>query len=99
MENEFDMCVDFNSLCDIEEKLKNIGSNLTGATEQMLLAIQESQGFLEGQQFEKAQKTTMSCINVTAKTNNNIRNALRYIEQLKSQIDAYNKCKYEEGEF
>ena len=83
MDSQYDVCVDYDALCVIEEKLKRIGLNLTDATEKMLFALQTSQGFLAGRQFEKAQKTTMGCIDITAKTNNNIRNTLEYIDQLK----------------
>ncbi len=97
MEFRYDVCVDFDALCAIEEKLKSIGVNLAGAIEEMLLALQTSQGFLAGRQFEKAQKTTMGCINITAKTNNNIRNALAYIDQLQELLRTYDTCRYEEG--
>lgn len=97
MESKYDVCVDFDTLCAIEDKLKRIGRNLSDATEKMLLALQTSQGFLAGNQFEKAQKTTMGCVDITAKSNNNIRNALTYIDQLKELIMVYNTCRYEEG--
>ena len=76
--------------------MRRIGVNLSESTERMLLALQSSQGFLAGKQFEKAQKTTMSCIDITAKTNNNIRNLLAYISQLKELVNTYDKCRYEE---
>ena len=97
MDSQYDVCVDYDALCVIEEKLKRIGLNLTDATEKMLFALQTSQGFLAGRQFVKAQKTTMGCIDITAKTNNNIRNTLEYIDQLKELLMQYNGCKYEEG--
>lgn len=97
MGSKFDMCVDFDELCAIEEDLRKIGVNLGESTERMLLALQSSQGFLAGKQYEKAQKTTMACIDITARTNNNIRNALAYIESLKDAMQKYGQCKYEEG--
>ncbi len=96
MSSKYDMCVDLNALCAIEDNLRRIGVNLSESTEKMLLAIQSGQGFLAGKQFEKAQKITMSCIDITAKTNNNIRNLLLYISQLKDLVDSYDKSRYEE---
>ena len=96
MNSKYDMCVDLEALCAIEDNLRRIGVNLSESTERMLLALQSSQGFLAGKQFEKAQKTTMSCIDITAKTNNNIRNLLAYISQLKELVDSYDKSRYEE---
>ena len=96
MSSKYDMCVDLEALWAIEDNLRRIGVNLSESTERMLLALQSSQGFLAGKQFEKAQKTTMSCIDITAKTNNNIRNLLAYISQLKELVNTYDKSRYEE---
>lgn len=97
MELQYDMCTDLESLHAIEEKLRSIGTSLNDATEQMILALQTSQDFLAGRQYEQAQKTTLSCIDITAKTTNNIRNALAYLAQLEEKLEAYNQCKYEEA--
>lgn len=97
MESKYDVCVDFDALCAIEDKLKRIGVNLSDATQKMHLSLQTSQGFLAGNQFEKAQKTTMGCIDITDRTIRNISNALTYIDQLKELIAVYDTCRYEEG--
>ena len=97
MASQYDMCIDLDALHAIEDKLQHIGANLNDATEQMILALQTSQDFLAGQQYEKAQKTTLSCIDITAKTTNNIRNALTYLAQLEEKLETYNRCKYEEA--
>ena len=97
MDLQYDMCVDLDALQSIEEKLKRIGTSINDATEQMILALQTSQDFLAGQQYEKAQKTTLSCIDIAAQTTNNIRNAVAYLVQLEELLDAYNRCKYEEA--
>lgn len=76
MESKYDVCVDFDALCAIEDKLKRIGVNLSDATQKMHLSLQTSQGFLAGNQFEKAQKTTMGCIDITDRT---IRNKIRAV--------------------
>ena len=97
MESKYHVCVDFDALCAIEDKLKRIGVNLSDATQKMHLSLQTSQGFLAGNQFEKAQKTTMGCIDITDRTIRNISNALTYIDQLKELIAVYDTCRYEEG--
>lgn len=97
VKSEYDMCIDLAALCTIEDNLRCIGVNLSESTERMLHAIQSAQGFLAGQQFEKAQRTTMSCIDVTAKASNNIKNLLDYIAQLKELVAAYSNCRYEEA--
>ena len=97
MESKYDVCVNFDALCAIEDKLKSIGVKLSDATVKMLEALQISQGFLAGKQFGKAQKVTMECFDITAKTTNNIGNAVVYIDQLKELIMTYDTCRYEEG--
>ncbi len=94
MAGSYDMCVDYDVLCDIEEKLENIKHDLNNSTDQMFRAIQVSQDFLAGNQFEKAKKTTTSCIEITKRTENNIRYAMEYILKLKETMDEYGKCGY-----
>ena len=47
----FDINVDYDTLCRLEEKLQYISHDLTESTEQMSQAIQRSQDFLAGNQF------------------------------------------------
>ena len=94
MTASYDMCVDYDVLCDIEDKLQKIEYDLNNTMDQMLRAIQESQDFLAGNQFEKAKSTTASCVKVTRCTGNNIRNAMGYIAKLKSTMDEYGRCGY-----
>ena len=53
-----DMNVDPNAIEEINSKLKTINRNLSNANQQMLTSLLQSQGFLEGHQFEKARKVT-----------------------------------------
>lgn len=98
MAGQYDMFVDFETLCSIEDKLKMIGYNLSQSTEQMVTALQYSQEFLSGNQFEKAKQTTLNCIEITGKTGNNITNAIAYICRLKEIVDQYSICEYNNGE-
>ena len=94
MSSSYDMCVDYDVLCDIEVKLEKIEYDLNNSTDQMVKAIQVSQSFLAGNQFEKAKRTTATCVEMTRRTGNNIRSAMEYIEKLKTAMDDYGKCGY-----
>ena len=94
MGETFDICVDYNTLCDLQYKLELIMHDLINSTEQMTHAIQNSQQFLAGYQFEKAKKTTLECISLTEKTENNIRHAMEYLEKLKGILEEYGHCAY-----
>ena len=94
MSMAYDICVDYDTLCELQYKLELITYDLAKSTEQMTRAIQNSQEFLAGYQFEKAKKTTMVCVNLTAKTGNNIRHAMEYLENLKAILEEYGHCAY-----
>ncbi len=94
MTGSYDMCVDYDVLCDVEDKLQKIEYDLNNSTDQMIRAIQTSQDFLAGNQFEKAKVATASCVEVTRRTGNNIRHAMEYIKKLKAAVDDYGKCGY-----
>ena len=91
----FDINVDYDTLCRLEEKLQYISHDLTESTEQMSQAIQRSQDFLAGNQFEKAKNTTMTCIQHTNRTNGNIKYARKYLGDLKSLLEEYGRCTYD----
>lgn len=94
MSKTYDICVDYDTLCELQYKLELITHDLTNSTEQMTRAIQNSQEFLAGYQFEKAKRTTMACVDLTAKTGNNIRHAMEYLEKLKGVLEEYGRCAY-----
>ncbi len=94
MNTAYDICVDYDTLCELQYKLELITHDLTNSTEQMTRAIQNSQEFLAGYQFEKAKRTTMTCVGLTEKTANNIRHAMEYLEKLKAILEEYGRCMY-----
>ena len=94
MAASYDMYVDYDILCDIEDNLQKIEYDLNSSTDQMIKAIQVSQEFLAGTQFEKVKRTTASCTDVTIRAGNNIRHAIKYIAKLKNALDEYGKCGY-----
>lgn len=94
MSNTYDICVDYDTLCELQHKLELIKHDLTNSTDQMKRAIQNSQEFLAGYQFEKAKRTTMACVSLTEKTSNNIRHAMEYLEKLKGVLEEYGRCAY-----
>ena len=92
-----DMNVDSNTIEEINSKLKSINRNLTNANQQMLASLLQSQGFLEGQQFEKAKKVTLKNIEQIGITSNNIRHSIEYNEKILELLHRYEKCKYTGG--
>lgn len=90
----YDMCVDYDTLCTIEDKLQKIEYDLTNSTQKMVEAIQKSQDFLAGNQFEKAKNTTMSCVEISRKTETNIGYAKKYIGDLRMALEEYGRCGY-----
>ena len=94
MSTAFDICVDYDILCDLEYKLQKIEYDLQISTQEMMYAIQVSHEFLAGYQFEKAKQTTLSCIELTGKTAINIRHAIEYLKELESVLQEYGNCKY-----
>ena len=94
MATSYDMCVDYDILCSIEDKLQKIEYDLNNSMDHMVKAIQSSQDFLVGIQFEKAKRTTASCMEITRKTGNNIRHAMEYIAKLKDALEEYGKYSY-----
>jgi len=95
MSAEYDMCVEYDILCNTEEKLEKIEYDLIHSTNQIVNAIQHSQDFLAGNQFEKAKRTTSNCVEATRKAGINIKHARDYIKRLKSALDEYGNCSYD----
>ena len=96
MGETFDICVEYNTLCELQYKLELIMHDLTNSTEQMARAIENSQEFLAGYQYEKVKRITMECINRTGKTENNIHHAIEYLEELKGFLEEYGLYMYNE---
>lgn len=94
MEAVYDMCVDYDTLMQIEDKLQKIEYDIQESTKKMTEAIQRSGDFLAGKQFEKARNTTMACVELTVRTNNNIRKARSYILDIRNLLEEYGKCGY-----
>ena len=90
----FDMCVDYDTLRTIDDKLQRIEYDLQESTKKMTEAIQRSENFLAGQQFEKAKGTTMASVNQNQRTETNIKFARNYIEKLRVALEDYGKCGY-----
>lgn len=97
MNGSFDMCIDLQTVVQISEKLKQIGSQLSDATKKMVDALQDSQGFLAGKQYEKARSLTLKTVETSTVTATNINNALRYLSDLEEHVNNYSTCKYMGG--
>ncbi len=90
----YDICVNYDVLCDVENKLKKIEYDVENTTKKMNESIQRAQGFLEGNQFENAKNATKKSIELTGRTLNNIRNSEKYIKELREVIEEYGMCTY-----
>ena len=93
----YDICVNYDVLCNLQYKLELIEHDLLSSVAQMEQAIRKSQDYLAGYQFEKAKSTTEDCIALTEKTINRIRCAKEYLEELKMILKEYGFCAYSGG--
>jgi hypothetical protein len=90
----YDMDINYDTLCSIEEKLEKIKLNLNDSTQKMSDAIQRSQDFLAGMQYEKARSITARSVELTKRTHVNISNAQKYIGDLRLIMEEYGRCGY-----
>lgn len=90
----YDMCVDYDTLCMIEDKLQKIQYDLTNSTQKMIETIQISQDYLAGNQFERAKNTTIKCVEISRNTETNIGYAKTYIGNLRMALEEYGRCGY-----
>ncbi|WP_026509135.1 MULTISPECIES: hypothetical protein [unclassified Butyrivibrio] len=90
----YDMDVNYDTLCSVEEKLEKIQFDLDNSTQKMADAIQRSQDFLAGNQYEKAKSITTRSIELTKRTHDNIGNARKYIGDLRMIMEEYGRCGY-----
>lgn len=91
----YDMCVDYDVLCDAEEKLHLIQHNIENISSQMENSINRAQEYLAGVQYEKAKSITEKSIKDTAQIGKNLEYAMKYLLDLMSKIDEYSTCKFE----
>lgn len=94
MGSTYDMCIDYETLCEIESKLCNISKNLGISAERMLDTLRNCDGFLSGNQFDKVSQTTLICSDVSQKTIDNISEMLKFISKLKESLETYSGCRY-----
>ena len=97
MQQKYDMNVDLDTICNIENNLQRINKNLGLSVRQMSGAINSSSSFLSGNQFEKAKRTTQECIGISNRASQNIENSLKYLTKLKRILEEYCRCTYSEG--
>lgn len=90
----YDICIDPVILDTIESKLEKIDHDIEESTAGMERAINQSQNFLSGNQFEKAKNTTLNCLASSKNTQQNLRAAREYIVTLRNLIDEYAKYTY-----
>ncbi len=94
MDTKYDMCVDYDSLCNLEQMLNRISQNMGDSADTMLYALKNSSGFLSGAQFDRACQTTVKCSDTARYTMENITEVLKYITRLKRCLEEYSGCGY-----
>ena len=95
MSSEYDMCNDYDTLCHLENKLRNIKTNLGNSADTMLYELRNAGEFLSGNQYEKASNTTIQCSYNSRYTIENIDEVLKYIAKLKNSIEEYSGCGFD----
>lgn len=91
---EYDMCVDMETLGEARAELQLIEGNLLDSVNSMINAINQADGFLIGNQFEKARSYTGRCVEITKRTIGNISHAADYLDELMELLNEYSKCTY-----
>ena len=97
MRTVYDMCVDCQTLEVLMDKLIKIDTELSEATRKMADALQESQNFLAGRQFEKARDITIRTVEISSNTSGNINHAISFLKHLKEYTSQYAACQYKGG--
>ncbi len=93
----YDMCVDCQTLETMMDKLTKIDTELSEATKKMATALQESQNFLAGNQFEKARSLTVRTVEIASNISGNINHASSFLKQLNEYTIQYSSCQYKGG--
>ena len=97
MDYTYDMCVDNPTLETIMDKLSRINTGLSDATKKMVDALQESQNFLAGQQFEKARELTVRTVDIASNVSVNINHAVSFLRKMEDHTIQYISCQYKGG--
>ena len=93
----YDMCVDCQTLETMMDKLTKIDTELSEATKKMATALQESQNFLAGNQFEKARSLTVRTVEIASNISGDINHASSFLKQLNEYTIQYTSCQYKGG--
>ena len=91
----YDMNVDYDLLCVVEEKMRIINRCIEESADSMSRSLINSEGFLSGKQYEAAKKTTMECLEISRLNEARIRSLLMFISRLKDIVEEYSGCTYE----
>ena len=95
MGTDYDMDVDYETLCQIEIDLMQINSSLDESTKNMVSGLQDGGDFLAGRQFEKAKSTTLQCLDLVRRIENKTSIAINFVKELKKCLEEYSQCIYE----
>lgn len=98
MDKIYDICVDYDTLSNLEYKIDLILYDLRESIEKMTQALQNSQMFLAGKQYDKAVQTTTSCLQKSKEAENNLVHAKDYLKKLQDSLIEYEQCSYKGAE-
>lgn len=94
----YDMCVDGQSLSDIQTQLNMAARSLENIEKSLDESFIKTRGKLEGYQFEKSRKMNDECKRGLQVAEHNIESGIKYVGELQILLDEYlTKCKYDEG--
>ena len=79
------------------DKINRISDNMEISIRQMRAAINESQNFLSGQQFEKAKDITTKTVENSRRCCSDLTHTTEYLERLRTALMEYRSCIYSGG--
>ena len=92
----YDICADSETLDLVEKKIVRIQHEMTDSVQKMSSALQRSENFLSGEQFEKAKGVTGQCIVIAQKTSIYLEKASEFLAKLRDILDDYCNCCYKD---
>ena len=90
----YDMNVEYDTVCMIEKKIKQIRQNVSESTDCMVYALRNAADYLAGEQYGKACENTLLCAESAKKTVDNLGFLLTFLDSVKDSIELYDGCKY-----
>lgn len=91
----YDMCVDEDTIIELKRQLTNVNNKLNYASQEMIVNLSRAKGFLDGNQFLKAESITSENYNKSLIMSNEICDAIDYLSEIENILQEYFNCEYE----